>query len=173
MSAWRASEPSPSPFRRFVPLSLSQWEREGAAQPRKGEDVRTYDTARTGASLRARQLRQQSTEVEQRLWRALREKLPHAKWRRQMPIGPYFVDLACFAGRIVIELDGGQHAEAGEYDLARTRTIERQGFRVLRFWNHDIMSNLDGILEVIAAALLPSPSQPSARPLPHPDWVNR
>ena len=129
--------------------------------------MKTYDDARTGAVLRARQLRRDSTDVEKRLWRALREKLPSAKWRRQMPIGPYFADLTCFASRLVVELDGGQHADASEYDRARTRLIEGQGYRVLRFWNNDVTERMDGVLETIATALSPSPSRGSASiPLP-------
>ena len=121
--------------------------------------MKTYDTARTGASLRARDLRRDSTDVEKKLWRALREQLPDVKWRRQMPVGPYFVDIACFAARLVIELDGGQHGEVGEYDAARTRFITGQGYRVLRFWNNDVSDNLGGVLEAIALALSSSPSR--------------
>ena len=130
--------------------------------------MKAYDTARTGASLRARRLRRDSTDAERRLWRAVREQLPHAKWRRQMPIGAYFADLACFAARLVIELDGGQHTP--EADAARTRFIEAQGFRILRFWNNDVLANSAGVIETIAAAISPSPSpsQPSAGPLPLP-----
>ncbi|MEG3153825.1 endonuclease domain-containing protein [Sphingomonas sp. RB1R13] len=119
--------------------------------------MKTYDTARTGAVLRARQLRHDSTKPEQRLWSALRESFPDRKWRRQMPVGPFFVDLACFNERLVIELDGGQHAEAGEYDAARTRFIEAQGYRVLRFWNNDVLENLEGVVTSVANALNPSP----------------
>ena len=130
--------------------------------------MRVYDEARTGAVLRARQLRRDSTDAEKRLWRALREKLPAFKWRRQMPIGPYFADVACFAERLVIELDGGQHPEATEYDSARTRFMESHGYRVLRFWNNDVMGNVDGVLEAISLTLSSSPSQPLAGPLPLP-----
>ena len=83
-----------------------------------------------------------------------------------MPIGPYFPDLTCFASRLVVELDGGQHTP--ETDAARTRFIERQGYRVLRFWNNDVRDNIDGVVEVIAQALSPSPSHPSAGSLPLP-----
>jgi very-short-patch-repair endonuclease len=112
--------------------------------------VKVYDEARTGAVQRARQLRRASTEAEKRLWRALRAKLPRFKWRRQTPIGPYVVDFACFAEKLVIELDGGQHASAVGYDEARSRIIEAQGYRVLRFWNNDALSDTDGVLELIA-----------------------
>lgn len=79
-----------------------------------------------------------------------------------MPIGPYFVDLASFAARLVVELDGGQHADAAGHDEARTRFIEAQGFRVLRFWNNDVLSNTDGVLEKIAEQLTTSPSHSCA-----------
>ncbi|MEO6435149.1 MAG: DUF559 domain-containing protein [Tepidisphaeraceae bacterium] len=118
--------------------------------------MKTYDLARTGASLRARELRRNSTEAEKRLWNALRQRLPDSKWRRQMPVGPYFADFACFASRLIIELDGGQHSP--ETDAARTRFIERQGYRVLRFWNNDVRDNLYVVVETIAAALPPLPT---------------
>lgn len=121
--------------------------------------MKTYDQACAGAVLRAKQLRRDSTDAEKKLWRALRTNLPQAKWRRQMPIGPYFADFACFAERLVIELDGGQHAEAVEHDAIRTRFIERHGFRVVRFWNSDVMANIDGVLQRIASELTTSPSR--------------
>ena len=132
--------------------------------------MRAYDNQPSGTIGRARQLRRTSTTVEKRLLRALRTKLPDPKWRHQMPIGPYFADITCFAARLIIEVDGGQHAEAGEYDRARTRFIERQGYRVLRFWNNDVTGYINGVLETIARALevAPSPSQPLAGSLPLP-----
>ena len=130
--------------------------------------MKIYDEARTGAVLRARQLRRDSTDAEKRLWQSLRSKLPQFKWRRQLPVGPYFADFACFAERLIVELDGSQHAVATEYDAARSRFIESQGYRVIRFWNNDIMGNIDGVLEAIAGELSSSPSQPLAGPLPLP-----
>jgi very-short-patch-repair endonuclease len=115
--------------------------------------VKTYDEAKTGAVQRARQLRRDSTDAEKRLWRALRSKLPQYKWRRQMPVGPYVADFACFAERLIVELDGGQHAEAAAYDEARTRFIKAQGYCVLRFWNNDVLSNTNGVLECITQSL--------------------
>lgn len=120
--------------------------------------MKLYDEARTGAAHRARQLRRNATDAEKRLLRALRSKLPDRKWRFQMPIGPDFVDVACFAERLVIEIDGGQHADAAGPDAARTRFVEAQGFRVRRFWNNDVLANTGGVLEIIAEALSPSPS---------------
>ncbi len=130
--------------------------------------MKVYDEARTGAVLRARQLRRASTDAERRVLRALRSKLPQYKWRHQMPVGPYFADLACFAERLIIELDGSQHAEAEVYDARRSSFLKAQGYRVLRFWNNDALSETDAVLETIAAALSSSPSQPSAGSLPLP-----
>jgi len=120
--------------------------------------VLTYDTARSGSVARARRLRRNSTDAERKLWRALRSKLPQLKWRRQMPVGPYFADFACFAEKLVVEVDGGQHARAAEQDFRRTEFLESQGYRVIRFWNRDIADNLDGVFRAIEAALDESPS---------------
>jgi very-short-patch-repair endonuclease len=124
--------------------------------------MRNYDQARTGAVLRARQLRRDSTDAEKRIWRALRSSLPEFKWRRQLPIGPYFADLACFAEKLVVELDGGQHAESVAYDAARTRYLEAQGYRVIRFGNNDVLGNLEGVIQAVAAELSSSPSRSDA-----------
>ena len=87
-----------------------------------------------------------------------------------MPIGPYFADFACFGAKLIVELDGGQHADSADHDAARTSFIEAQGYRVMRFWNSDVMSNLDGVVQSIADALSPSPSHDALRrgalPLP-------
>jgi very-short-patch-repair endonuclease len=99
----------------------------------------------------ARKLRRQSTDAEQLLWSHLRSRqLEQAKWVRQFPIGPHVADFACRALRLVIELDGGQHADSPA-DALRTRHIESSGYRVIRFWNHDVMANTDGVLQAIAA----------------------
>ena len=110
-----------------------------------------------GAIERARHLRKNMTAPERRLWRALRERLGDANWRKQVPLGPYFADFCSHRAKLIIELDGGQHADAGDYDAARTRFIEAQGYRVIRFWNNDVMQNLDGVLETIATSLPPLP----------------
>ena len=109
-----------------------------------------------------------TTNPEKRLWAALRMSLPDAHWRKQVPFGPYIVDFCSHAHKFIIELDGGQHAGATDYDAARTDFLERQGYRVLRFWNNDVRDNIGGVVEAIAQALSPSPSQPAAGPLPLP-----
>lgn len=93
------------------------------------------------------------TKAERVLWRALREALPDYHWRKQVPLGPYFADFASHSIKLVIEVDGGQHACDGAYDEARTRFIEAQGFRVLRFWNSDVLGNVDGVIQMIAGIL--------------------
>ena len=115
--------------------------------------MRNYASQPSGTVDRARKLRRSSTDAEKRLWRALREQLPQYKWRRQMPVGPFFADIACLAEKLVLELDGGQHAEATSYDQKRTHFLETQGYRVLRFWNNDVLSNTDGVLASVAEYL--------------------
>jgi very-short-patch-repair endonuclease len=87
------------------------------------------------------------------LLRALREALPELKWRHQTPIGPFFADIMCFSEALVIEVDGDTHADTAEYDAARTKMIESEGFHVLRFSNGDVMENIDGVVAHVAAAL--------------------
>ena len=107
----------------------------------------------------ARRLRRDWTKAEARLWLALRgRKLDGFKFRRQVPIDRYFADFACLQAKLVVELDGGQHAERVEYDAARTAVLESCGFQVLRFWNHHVLTDMDGVLHEISTVLL------SARP---------
>ncbi|MBR0553459.1 endonuclease domain-containing protein [Sphingomonadaceae bacterium LXI357] len=107
----------------------------------------------SGAVSRARELRRNSTDAEKKLWRALREALPGPKFRRQVPLGPYFADFCSHAEKLVIEVDGGQHADTVEYDAACTRFIESEGNRVLRFWNNDVLANPDGVVAVVGQHL--------------------
>ena len=103
---------------------------------------------------RARILRRDSTDAERAMWRLLRSRqLAGFKFRRQLPIGPYVADFACFARRLVVEIDGGQHGIAVARDAVRTRVIERHGFRVVRFWNNDMLANPKGVLTMILQAL--------------------
>ena len=105
----------------------------------------------------ARSLRKNSTDAERLLWAALRgHHLNGASFRRQVPIKNFIADFVCHAAKLVIELDGGQHFsnDAERADASRSAVIEAQGFKVLRFGNHDVMTNRAGVLETIAAAVL-------------------
>jgi very-short-patch-repair endonuclease len=111
---------------------------------------------------RARKLRQTMTDTEQKLWYYLRNRqLEGHKFRRQQEIDQYIVDFVCNDAMLIIELDGGQHAEQQEYDERRTRYLEAKGYRVLRFWNNEALTKIESVLEVILEAV--------ASPPPHPD----
>ncbi|WP_244743399.1 MULTISPECIES: endonuclease domain-containing protein [unclassified Mesorhizobium] len=108
---------------------------------------------RDGATVRARQLRQDDTEPEYRLWGELRSRrLNGYKFSRQIPIGRYFVDFVCRERLLVIELDGGQHSESARDDI-RTRFLNAHGYSVLRFWNHEVLREQRAVLDTILAAL--------------------
>ena len=104
-----------------------------------------------GSTGRARKLRKDRTEAEKVLWDILRQTFPEAYFRFQVPIRHYFVDFASHRAKLVIEADGGQHAD--EVDAERTSIIEADGYRIIRFWNNDILSNPDGVAETIAQHL--------------------
>jgi len=108
----------------------------------------------------ARRLRRDMTEAERQLWRELRELGPPHRFRRQHPIGRYVVDFACPAAKLVIELDGGQHALRAEHDQNRSIEIASRGYSVIRFWNGDVMENIGGVLETIFRELAISLSAP-------------
>ena len=107
------------------------------------------------------------TEPEQHLWRALRELEAPYRFRRQHPIGRYIVDFACPAARLAFEIDGWQHAMMGKADDTRSSEIAEYGYRMIRFWNGDVMDNLDGVLQIISEELRLGPSMPPEGP-PHP-----
>jgi very-short-patch-repair endonuclease len=95
-------------------------------------------------------LRHNQTEAETRLWRVLRmHQLNGVHFRRQHAIGPYIVDFCSPSHKLIIELDGGQHLDQQEYDAERTAYLEAKGYHVLRFWNNEVMENLDGVVQVI------------------------
>ena len=102
----------------------------------------------------ARKLRQTSAVPEVKLWQYLRDRrLMGLKFRRQYPIGPYVVDFVCLSHKLVIELDGGQHAVKVSYDNKRTEYLEHFGFRVLRFWNTDVFLRFEEMLEQVRLCL--------------------
>ena len=104
--------------------------------------------------IRARQLRNESTDAERRLWYFLRrQQLAGYKFRRQYPLAGYIVDFVCLPARLVIELDGGQHLDALEYDQQRTAALRHEGYRVLRFWNDDALLHTEDVLAEIFRVL--------------------
>jgi very-short-patch-repair endonuclease len=123
----------------------------------------------------ARELRKSMTEAERKLWGRLRGKqFGGFKFREQSPIGRFIVDFVRFDRKVVVELDGDQHARSVEGDNARTQWLKSQGFRVLRFWKHDVLENLDTVMEAIWLALqmppalaLPHEEEPPTLTLPH------
>jgi len=106
-----------------------------------------------------RHLRANMTDAERKLWRELRgRRFVGHKFRRQVPLGPFVIDFLSYQARLAIELDGGQHALQQDRDAERTAWIEAQGYRVLRFWNDEILTNGEGVLQVIDVALRADPS---------------
>jgi very-short-patch-repair endonuclease len=107
---------------------------------------------------RAENLRANLTEAEQALWKILRRDQLGIRFRRQHPIGPYIVDFACLTHLLIIEIDGGKHAEKIAYDTQRTHFLEKAGFCVLRFWNNEVLQNPEGVYSVIMEILQQSPT---------------
>jgi very-short-patch-repair endonuclease len=107
------------------------------------------------ANANARALRRDMTEVERRLWFLLRgRRLEGGKFRRQHLVGPFIADFACVRHRLIVELDGGQHAEAqAAYDVRRTAWLEAHGWRVIRFWNDAVFATPDAVVDAIRNAL--------------------
>jgi very-short-patch-repair endonuclease len=122
-----------------------------------------------GKTAFARKLRRSETDVERKLWHRLRNgQICDAQFRRQHPVGRYILDFYCPALALVIELDGGQHAEHETRDLERDEWLKQNGVTVLRFWNSDVIENINGVLEVIAAKIselksIPAHSRPRWR----------
>ena len=119
---------------------------------------------------KAQNLRQHSTDAEQALWKCLRNRqLAGHKFRRQVPVGKYIVDFVCFERKIAIEVDGGHHQEQIQSDAARTTWLESQGFQVLRFWNHEVLTQIEAVQTVVLTAFQkasPTSKAPSPQPSP-------
>jgi very-short-patch-repair endonuclease len=105
--------------------------------------------------VRARELRKNMTEAERALWRHLRlRQFDGYKFRRQQPIGRYIVDFVCFEKKLIIEVDGGQHAEQLAYDIDRRAWLEKEGFRILRFWDNQVLKEVESVKEAIVSTLM-------------------
>ena len=98
----------------------------------------------------ARNLRKRLTNTERFLWSKIRARqIEGCNFRRQTPIGKYIVDFVCHEQRVIVEVDGGQHSENVEQDFIRDKWLREQGYRILRFWNNEVLTNIEGVLEVI------------------------
>ena len=106
----------------------------------------------------ARTLRRNMTDAERKLWGMLRDRPLGFKFRRQQPVEGYIADFACYAARLIVEADGGQH-NGDPADLVRTQALEASGWRVVRFWNNEILTNPEGVWTVIAEALRTPPAE--------------
>jgi very-short-patch-repair endonuclease len=94
------------------------------------------------------------TDAEQRIWQILRsQQIQGHKFRRQVPIGRYIADFVCHEARLIVEIDGGQHNRSSRREIERTAFLGNEGYRLLRFWNNDVLRNLDGVQATIAEAL--------------------
>jgi very-short-patch-repair endonuclease len=102
----------------------------------------------------ARRLRWSQTDAERKLWSKLRDRqICRAKFRRQHPIGPFVTDFCCMEIGLIIELDGSQHMQQAQADQRRSRYLEQRGYRVLRFWDNEVLANTDGVMEQIVRVL--------------------
>lgn len=156
---------SPSPLRGEAdtdqgPVDLGPAERARLLQARPGREqagVRGKITKQLSKNLRRNQ-----PDAERKMWRHLKNRaLTGFKFRRQCPIGPYIVDFVCFEKMLVVEIDGGQHAIQIQKDARRTEQLESRGFRVIRFWNNEVLANTESVLNTILTALLSSPPSPA------------
>jgi very-short-patch-repair endonuclease len=147
------------------PLMGEGW--EGVMFPAaRGRDMKKHPV--DGAHARARTLRQNMTEAERRVWQILRShRMTGYQFRRQVPIGRYIADFVCptlcaRGARLIVEIDGGQHDRSSSRAAERSGFLRYQGYRVLRFWNNEVLANLDGVHQTIAAELdRITPPQPS------------
>ena len=122
---------------------------------------KAYDRTPT---LRSRELRNNATVPERKLWQHIRNRqISGVRFNRQVPIDPFICDFVARTPKLIIELDGGQHAVRTSEDQRRTRFLESRGYRELRFWNNDVLENVDGVLSLIKAALEDRPSPDPSR----------
>ena len=143
------------------PLRGSRRDKGASTQMSRWGAIKRFYTQQT--LQKAQTLRESQTNAEGLLWHYLRDKqLAGYKFRRQQPIGPYIVDFACMPKKLLIELDGGQHAEQHTYDKKRDEFLREKGYKILRFWNNDVFENCFGVLESIRATVQDPPPQQSA-----------
>ena len=107
------------------------------------------------------------TDAEKKMWQSIRKRqILGCKFRRQAPVGPHIADFVCFEKKIIVEIDGGQHKAREEYDRKRTEWFRSRGFRVMRFWNNDVLANIEGVIERVCQHLGGYPGHPHPDPPP-------
>ncbi len=110
---------------------------------------------------RARELRKNMTDAEKKIWQSIRKRqILGNKFRKQVPIGPYIADFVCFEKKMIVEIDGGQHKAQEGYDQKRTEFFQSRGFQVIRFWNNDVLTNIEGVTKRLYACLGCPPDHP-------------
>jgi very-short-patch-repair endonuclease len=143
-------------------VGVAQVARRRSGKPEAGERIwaRRDRTIVPVNRPRAHAMRATPTDAEKKLWWHLRYRLPvqGTHFRRQVRLGRYIVDFASHSARLIIEIDGGQHAERTAADAQRTKFLEAEGYRVLRYWNNDVLANVDGVLEDIRSAITTTPT---------------
>jgi very-short-patch-repair endonuclease len=125
---------------------------------------KTAQSRRMAASRRghAKRMRREPTEAEKLFWWEIRDRrLDGHKFKRQFLVGSYIADFVCLESKLIIELDGGQHSETTDYDLKRSAVLQAHGFRVMRVWNADIFTNMEGVIDAVLAELGRSSLSPS------------
>jgi very-short-patch-repair endonuclease len=128
---------------------------------RLSDKDKAYDRQPT---TRSRELRNNPTDAERKLWAALSNRqLSGVRFNRQVVIRPYICDFVARSAKLIVEVDGGQHAFNAGADQRRTRFLESRGYRVIRFWNNDVLANIDGVVETIERALRDRPSPGPSR----------
>jgi len=161
---------NPSPVRSPQRVEDARGRASGSRPPARGEGNEPAASSSRVSTSRARALRAGMTDAERRLWFALRDRrFANFKFRRQVPVGPFIADFICYTARVVVEVDGGQHADSST-DERRDRWFAANDFMVLRFWNNDVLSNLEGVLTSILDTLrerTPHPAR-AARGRPSP-----
>ncbi len=151
----RGAAETPSPVgvvggARAAPPRGWGWGKGGSYSRGNAEGLTKRQLLPSTTATRSRAHRRDAGPVERTLWAALRRALPHARFRRQVPMGVYHADFCSHGAKLVVEVDDATHAVRRDRDIVRTRFLNDEGYRVLRFWNNEVMINLDGVLAEIA-----------------------
>jgi very-short-patch-repair endonuclease len=149
----RSERPGEGAFNKHPSPASRRWRSAPSPTGGEGTEQASHAPRPSVATTRARTLRSQMTDAERKLWFALRDRrFANFKFRRQVPLGPFIGDFVCFSARLVVEVDGSQHADSAR-DERRDRWLAANDFLVKRFWNNDVLANIEGVLTVILEVL--------------------